>query len=245
MSFLSSEKKTPQWFENNVLFRKLFLWRKVFLTNHRKSHYSQFGEDISVRLKFPEDYRGFFVDVGCYHPVKMNNTWALYRRGWRGINIDIDKIKIEAFDLRRKEDVNIAACVSDRKGPLKFYRRGFYSLMNSVDQDFGQKHGEFVEEVPCRTLTSIIDETRYKDCPIDFLSVDAEGHDLSVIRSLDFDRYCPRLIAIESHEPTLKQVEATELYQTLCDRGYTMVAWCGFTLILASPEHQQQLGCAA
>ena len=46
---------------------------------------------------FPKKYKGFFVDVGCFHPIKYNNTYRLYRKGWRGVNIDIDAIKIEGL----------------------------------------------------------------------------------------------------------------------------------------------------
>jgi hypothetical protein len=31
---------------------------------------------------------GFFVDVGCFHPLFYSNTWKLYKKGWRGVNID-------------------------------------------------------------------------------------------------------------------------------------------------------------
>jgi len=245
VKLLPSNRRVSEWLAGNFLFRKLFLIRKVFLAKRRLSHYSQFAEDISIRGKFPADYQGFFVDVGCFHPFKFNNTWLLYKRGWRGVNIDIDDIKIEAFNMIRKQDENIAACVSDQTGSLKFYRNGLFSVMNSVDEEFGKKHGQAVSEVPARSLTSIIDDTRFSGRHIDLLSVDAEGHDLNVIKSLDFERYRPKLIAVETHEPTFDRVQETALYQHLEQLGYTMVAWCGFTLLMASSEHCRQLTSAA
>ncbi|MDH5790264.1 MAG: hypothetical protein OEZ27_06695, partial [Nitrospinota bacterium] len=68
----------------------LFLFRKIYLTKVFRIFYSQFGEDIILKgfiLRNIND--GFYVDVGCYHPKKYSNTYKLYKRGWRGINIDL------------------------------------------------------------------------------------------------------------------------------------------------------------
>jgi hypothetical protein len=214
-----SHKNPPDWLERNIIFRKLFLLRKLYLTRLKFSHYSGAGEDISIRKLFPGDYRGIFVDVGCYHPIKYNHTWALYKKGWRGINIDIDDIKIELFDMVRREDVNIACAVSDKP------------VMD----------GYVTREIECKTLTSLIDGTRYKDAKIDFLNVDAEGHDFEVLSSLDFQRYEPSLIAVEIHERTLDRVQDSKLYKLLQDIGYMLVGWCGETLLLANREMQERL----
>ena len=39
---------------------------------------------------FKKKMSGFYVDVGCHQPLLNNNTYRLYKRGWRGINIDLD-----------------------------------------------------------------------------------------------------------------------------------------------------------
>jgi hypothetical protein len=95
--------------------------------------------------------------------------------------------------------------------------------------------------VECKTLTSLIDETRYKDRKIDFLNVDVEGNDFEVLSSLDFQRYQPSLIAVEIHERTLDRVQDSELYRLLRDMKYELVGWCGETLLMASREMQQRL----
>jgi hypothetical protein len=81
----------------------------VFLTRSSLRYWSQYGEDIVLDRVLNLKRKGFFVDVGCYHPVQYSNTYKLYRLGWRGINIDLDAIKIEAFNLRRPGDVNMGS----------------------------------------------------------------------------------------------------------------------------------------
>jgi hypothetical protein len=229
-----SYQHLPDWLRQNWLFRKLFLLRKLFLTRSSKRHYGQSGEDIFIVRQFPKNYRGFFVDVGCFHPTKYNNTYRLYRRGWRGVNIDIDKIKIEAFELRRPSDTNIQCAVSTETGELTYWTNGFYSLVVTLDEDFTKEREKYdyrPAQVQADTLTNILDATAHKDQPIDFLTVDAEGHDLPVLQSLDFKRYQPRLIAVEMQETTLDEILETELYRFLKGHRYTLVNWMGQTLM--------------
>ena len=232
----------PSWLEQNTLFRRLFILRKLFITRNKFNHYSQFAEDISIIRLFEKAYNGFFVDVGCFHPKKYNNTWLLYKRGWRGINIDIDSIKIEGFNIVRSEDTNITSAVSDKEGEIEYYSNGFYSLTISLDKEFAENRDGYIKKTTaCNTLSNIIDNTKYKDKVIDFLTVDAEAHDLRVLKSLDFDRYRPRLVAVESHLPLFSQIEKSELYQFLVSKKYVLVGWSGLTLLMANEAHQEQL----
>jgi FkbM family methyltransferase len=227
-----SHRVLPGWLERNWLFRKLFLLRKLFLTRRRFSHHGQFAEDVCIARFFPKKMKGFFVDVGCFHPVKYSNTWVLYRRGWRGINVDADSIKIEGFQMLRPGDVNVASAVGPVRGEVEFYRSGFYSLTNTLDPTFAAEWGcEARSTVTCRTLTEIVDATRYRGRRIDLLSVDTEGHDLQVLQSLDFDRYRPALIAVETHARTLEELHATPLYAHVAALGYSLAGWVGLTLL--------------
>lgn len=232
----------PAWLEYNRLFRFIFLIRKLFLTKARFIHYSQFAEDISIRRFFPKSYQGFFVDVGCFHPKKYNNTWLLYKRGWCGINIDIDPIKIAGFKLLRPADTNIATAISDIEGEVSLYSRGFYSLTSSLSEKFSEgKTGYRTKKTTSKKLTTVLDESKYKDHEIDFLSVDAEGHDLEVLQSLDFKRYKPKLVAVESHFPLFSDVQESALYKFLVKKDYCLVGWSGLTLLMANKELQTRL----
>ena len=222
------------------MFKAIFLFRKLFLTKTRFSHYSQFAEDISIARLFPKKYQGFFVDVGCFHPKKYNNTWRLYKKGWRGINIDIDEIKIAGFKLLRPSDTNICCAVSNKDGEVKYFSNGYYSLTISLDEAFTEgKKGYIEKTTQCKKLTTIIDQTKYKNKKIDLLSVDAEAHDLEVLKSLDFERYDPKVIAIETHEVLFPDVVKSAVYQFLTGKGYCLVGWCGLTLLMVNQGFQQ------
>lgn len=232
----------PSWISQNWIFRKLFLLRKLYFSQTKFGHHSQFAEDISIGRLFPKTFKGFFVDVGCFHPKKYNNTWSLYKRGWRGINIDIDAIKVEGFDIVRPEDTNINRAVSNTEDEVTYYTNGFYSLTTTLDRDFvGESKGYIEKKTKAAKLTCLIDSTKYKDTIIDFLSIDAEAHDFEVLKSLDFERYAPRLIAIETHKYLFPEVEQEPMYKFLIDQGYCLAAWCGHTILLANESLQQRL----
>ena len=233
----------PAWVLANPLLRQLYLWRLTRLTRHARPHWSQFGEDLGVRHLLGGLEDGFFVDVGCFHPMRYSNTWMLYRRGWRGVNIDLDEIKVAAFDLVRPEDVNLVAAVSAQEGEIEYFRQGPFSLNNTLDAEFARSTGGFTSScVRARTLTALLDETRFAGRPIDFLSVDAEGHDDAVLAGLDFERYRPGLIAVETHEQFLADVTRTGTWERLTARGYDLAGWCGLSLLFAGPDLRERLG---
>ncbi|HXH72014.1 MAG TPA: FkbM family methyltransferase [Mariprofundaceae bacterium] len=217
-------KLLPDW---------LYLLRKTFLTRSSRRHYSQFGEDV-VLLDWLHDREGFFVDVGCYHPSKFSNTYALYRRGWRGINIDMDEIKVRAFAMARPDDINVHAAVSDEPGEVSIHRFSKYGLGSMIVRDDAAPPAEqqALETVRLRTRTldEIIEATVYKNRQIDLLTVDAEGHDLEVLRSLSFDTYKPKLILVELHTDGIDEVLASPLHRFLAEKGYTLCNWVGLTL---------------
>ena len=42
--------------------------------------------------------KGFYIDIGCYHPLKYSQTHKLYKLGWSGINVDISQDSIDLFN---------------------------------------------------------------------------------------------------------------------------------------------------
>lgn len=142
----------------------------------------------------------------------------------------------------RPDDHNVCSAVSNEEGEVSFYSNGFFSMSTSMDEGFTEgKKGYVKRTTQSRRLTAILDESPYCDRKIDFLTVDVEGHDMEVLKSLDFDRYNPRLIAVESHHKVFDDVCKQDLYLFLLDKGYSLVGWCGLTLLMANSDMQVKL----
>ena len=99
------------------LIYHLFIRYKIFLRN-RKS-FSQFGEDIFINEFFKDKQIGKYVDLGAFHPMRLNNTYLLYKKGWSGTNIDLNQTSIDMFNFVRKRDVNICSLISNEGGVEK------------------------------------------------------------------------------------------------------------------------------
>ena len=230
-------KRLSSWGQHVPGIRQLLILRKLYLSKTWQSHYSKFAEDVSIERHFPKGYRGFYVDVGCFHPVKYSNTHALYRRGWRGVNIDIDAIKIEAFRIARPRDENVQCAVSDHNGVIPYYAHGWWGSMTTVDKEFAAQMGAGKpQETVCRRLDDVLAQSRFAGRQIDLLTVDAEAHDLEVLRSIDLASHRPRLIAVETRDNRWRAVESSPLFAYLNEYGYDLANWCGLTLLFAHPS---------
>jgi len=179
-----------KYFNFFYIFHNLFIKNKIFIN---REYYSHSKEDKFILNKFSKK-NGFYVDVGCHHPKRLNNCHLLYKNGWRGINIDLNKISIDLFNYVRKHDVNINIAVSLKKRKVKYYYDKPLSLYNSLLKKNYLKYSDVIKS---DTLDSIIQKTRFKNKEIDFLSIDVEGKDLDVLKSLNFKKYNPKSICVE------------------------------------------------
>ncbi len=217
------------------LWRRIKLLRKAFLTNFLRFHYAQFGEDIILSELLKKDIvDGFYVDVGCYHPKKYSNTYALYKKGWRGINIDLEEDKIFTFRMARPRDHNVLCAVSDKREKVTLFRYSGYGLGSTISDDYAATTTEALLErttVETKSLNEIISESPYRGRQIDVLSIDVEGMDFKVLNSLDFEAYKPKIIVIEDHHRRIEDVLETETYRLLTRHGYTLRSWAFYSLI--------------
>ena len=88
-----------------------------------KTSYSWEGEDtLAIKLFTARigQTSGCFVDIGAHHPLALSNTYALYKRGWRGLNIDATPGSMEPFKKYRPEDINLEIAVGRQKETLPF-----------------------------------------------------------------------------------------------------------------------------
>ena len=69
-----------------------------------KKSYSFLGEDLVVKNFFKNKKNGFYIDIGCFHPLEGNNTQLLFKKGWNGINVDVNSLTIDLFNQSRKKD---------------------------------------------------------------------------------------------------------------------------------------------
>lgn len=84
----------------------LYLLFHKYIKKNSKKSYSFGGIDLLISHFFRNQSNGIYLDVGCYHPIQGSNTYLLHKKGWSGINIDLDEVSIDLFDKFRKKDFN-------------------------------------------------------------------------------------------------------------------------------------------
>lgn len=163
--------------------------------------FSQYGEDRMLGISlFPSD-RGVYVDVGAFHPWRGSNTYRLYLKGWRGLTIEPNPEYIRLFRKYRPRDTHLTMGVGREPGEFEYYefadrKLNTFSLENARIQESQGSPVLNTRRLPCEPLQGIIDE-HLDGAQIDMLSVDCEGHDLDVLRSLDFSRTRPTAVLVE------------------------------------------------
>jgi FkbM family methyltransferase len=183
---------------------------------------SQDEEEKLVRKFFGGAETGFFVEVGANHPTKNSQTWHLEQAGWTGVLVEPQPDLAAWLITARTAKVFACACSSPDKAAksLPLHVSGPMSSLDRTKMAPGAKT-QYVLMVPVRTLDDILQEAE-APTPIDFLSIDVEGHELEVLSGFDFARWQPRLILLEDHVGDL------EKHRFLKRSGYRLVRRAGF-----------------
>ena len=216
------------------IYEKIRMFHNIYFKNNffiNKKTYSMDGEDLFIK-NFFKDKIGLYVDVGAYHPLELSNTYLLHKRKWKGINIDINPLSIDYFNFLRPNDINLNLGVAKKNSTKMMYFQKNKSPLNTLNLSHAKKifSNKFKKKkIKTKTLTTILDNTKFKEKEIDFLNIDTEGNDLEVLQSLDFKKYIPKLICIElidHFNPDLKKIKKHKIYKFLIKKKYKLV-WSG------------------
>ena len=170
---------------------------------YRNISYSQEGEDLLLNRIFSNKNKGFYIDVGAHHPIRFSNTYLLSKKGWNGINIDAMPGSMKLFNQKRPNDINLECPISDKQEELVFYifnepALNTFSKEEAIKKDGIDGYRIISQKKLCtKTLTEILLKNVKKDQKIDFITVDVEGFDLKVLKSIDLKIFQPEIILIE------------------------------------------------
>ena len=170
--------------------------------------------------------------MGCHHPFLNNNTYPLHKRGWAGINIDLDYSSVDCFNFFRKKDTNIQIAVSDIKGEADLYFFHNRAAKNTLSKDSSSSSTK-VLKIQTDTLNNIINNSKFKNKTIDFLSIDVEGFELNVLKGFDFKKYRPNLVILEFIEPgiieffhqKIENILESKIYNHMIEQDYKLINW--------------------
>jgi FkbM family methyltransferase len=221
MGFFKERLPAPLWERLNSIRRDYFPLSVA--------SYSGEGEDIILSKIFGHARHGTYVDVGCYHPKEFSNTYAFYKKGWRGINIDANPAGIEKFKRFRPDDININKGVASRPDMLTYYMFN-EPAVNTFSEELCMARQK-ISGLTClgsihvhvEPLASIL-ESVSAPLQIDFMDIDVEGYDMEVLRSNNWNIYRPKVVLIEQQAGPNTAIDDLEAVRFLKGHGYSVMA---------------------
>ncbi|WP_394767235.1 FkbM family methyltransferase [Ferruginibacter sp.] len=191
------------------LFRKL---GKIFIPKAQYG-YAQFGEDLIIAHLFAQIgiQKPTYLDIGANEPRYISNTFYFYSRGSRGVLIEPNPFLFKKLKSHRPKDIVVNTGI----GFNELTEADFYLFPNYANglSTFSKKEAQHWEEIGMKGLGKIpvekiikmpltpvntILEKYFSNKSPNFISLDVEGLDLEILKSLDFDRFQPEVICVET-----------------------------------------------
>jgi FkbM family methyltransferase len=224
------------------LFVFEYLRSKGMDNGYYKVVYAQQGEDLFLQTYFPAGYKGFYVDIGAFHPFQYSNTYLLGRNGWKGINIEPNPEIFELFARYRPNDINLNLAVGKDGEDIAYYQFN-HPALNSLDREhvanWSQRPGFEIlatKLVATVSLEKLLKKFLPQNQTIDFMSVDTEGWDLQVLQSNNWERYRPVLVAVEDSQAVANISAPGPIVTYLHEVGYELLSITGITLFFRDAQ---------
>lgn len=191
--------------------------------------YSQNGEDYLLWSFFNMERNGFYVDIGAFDGIHFSNTYTFEQIGWRGICVEPNPEIFAICRANRPRSVCLQkACTGDpQQKKIKFYAEemGLLSttiidkeILKDIEQRYRKRGLEFPgmmeTEVAACTFNEIMEQYGPGDKKIDFVSIDSEGNELSILQSIDFTTYDIRVVIAE-----FDKVDVQKMIRLLREKG--------------------------
>lgn len=174
--------------------------------------FSQMGQDFYLYTQHFSRLgrRGVYLDVATNDPIGMSNTYFMERcLGWKGLCVEAHPQYLGAIH-RWRNCALVPTCVSDRNGRKVEFAldRGLSGVMETnKNKERWKRLGTTVMTIDMVCSTMKVEMERYEVQVVDYLSLDVEGHELSVLKGIDWDNVRINVMTVEAQGERLRQVE--------------------------------------
>ena len=167
-----------------------------------QSH-AQFAEDRILAGIFGERAEGRCVEVGANDGVTGSASYLFEQRGWQCLLVE--PIPALVQEIRKHRSCRIVNCAASAgEGQATFFVAENVEAISGLDlsperAEWIQRAGGTIKEITVRTATldSLLEEAGFGE--LDFVTIDVEGHELSVLEGFDLDKHVPRIVILEDN----------------------------------------------
>jgi len=188
--------------------------------------YSQEGQDEYLeKFIFKGFKNGFFMDIGAHDGVSINNTLYFEKNNnWTGMNIEANEVVFQQLVKNRPKCTNLNVAVCNNDGTAEFIvNTGYTEMISGLKNYYDPRHFSRLKRENNQTgaISEIKKVATYKVSTIcqnygikhiDYLSIDVEGAEFDIIKSIDFENVFIDVIDFENNfddvsRPIIKYLE--------------------------------------
>jgi FkbM family methyltransferase len=216
------------------IFKSFFT--KPAVNTDQKISYAQSGEDLIVDFIFKYVLgkpQFTYMDIGAHHATYLSNTALFYTNGMKGISIEPDPILYREIKKVRTNEVCLNVGIGYDFDEDKTVSFEFYIMSSRTLNTFSKEEAERLDRtsdykiidkinVPVMHINKLFKEHFVPD----FISIDVEGIDFEIIKSINLDEYRPIVFCIETAEfsPIPPGKKTYKCIEYLTERGFILYA---------------------
>jgi len=201
-----------------------------------KRSFSQSGEDVIAWGELDKG-RGFYVDIGAYHPKQFSNTYYFYKRGWRGLVVEPNSELLRLYKEIRKRDIALGVGVGGKEIVADYFMfddpaANTFSV-EQAEKNEKEAGRRMVGKKPVAILrmAKLLNDYLPEGVEIDLLSVDTEGMDEQVLSSNDWKKYRPKVVICEDLDFDWERPMKSAAAKMMKNLDYRLVALTPYSLV--------------
>ena len=181
----------------------------VFTEAKVDNHYSQAGQDKTVDDILKQKRDGFFIEVGAYDGVAYSNSLFFeLSRGWTGLLIEANPRAYRELLQKDRHAWTTGACISMSNqvelgvdflahGMVGGYQVDRFKEGGGLKMEAENNPYVYSVKANCFPLGVMLDAIGVRK--VDFFSLDVEGAELAVLKTIDFSKFEISLIVVEEN----------------------------------------------
>ena len=222
---------------NEVLGFIASLASQLQVRSKNRTFYSQSSEDAIIS-NYCTERSGRYVDVGAGRPISGSNSYFFYKKGWSGILIDPISRNHRLSQLLRPRD-KFERVLVGQSGLVTFFETYPYEYSTTSQATYEALLADGLVELKRKSSLTVKPLSSFglktSEMEPSFLSIDAEGADLEVLQSNDWNACKPRVICIESSQEN--DLNSDSIVNYLSERGYLLAEQTQLSKIFVSKKY--------
>lgn len=217
-----------------------------------KTSYSQCGEDIIVRFILENSIKNIksfnYCDIGANSPWKLSNTATFYKKNrgsYTGVLVEPDPILANILKRKRSKDIVVNKGI--KSGEESASTLEFYQISSNTLNTFSYKEAQYYETLGYKIKNKLnievininqLLEQYFDSKEIHLLSVDVEGLDYEILKTMDFKKFKPICICVETINfvPNGMATKDNKILELMIENGYFEYAFTGINSIFVDKE---------